>query len=64
MRASTTELTSGRMVPPPPEPVPRMPGSVDVSGRCIERSGDGFVVVGVGVVFGVGDVMTGPAIEA
>lgn len=49
-------------MPPPPEPVPRIPGSVDVEGRCIERSGEGFVVVVM--VFGVGDVMTGPAIEA
>lgn len=54
------------MVPPPPEPVPRMPGSVDVLGLCMERRGEGFVDVDMGVdtVVGVGDVMTGPAMEA
>lgn len=61
MSASTVLPTSGKIVPPPPEPVPSIPGSVDVAGLCIERSGEGLVCV---VVFGVGDVTTGPAIEA
>lgn len=62
--ASTMELTSGRTVPPPPEPVPRIPGSVEGEGRVMERRGVGLLLVVVVRVAGVGVLVTGPAIEA
>lgn len=58
----------GRMVPPPPLPVPRMPGSVVVVGRVIERRGVSFDLDGGFAVDcegrDEGDETTGPAIDA
>lgn len=69
MRQRTMAEMVGRMVPPPPEPVPSMPGSVVVVGRVMERRGVGFAFEDVVVVEaceerGRGDESTGPAIEA
>lgn len=58
------ESTSGRMVPPPPEPVPRMPGSVDVEGRDMERRGASLDFEAEEGCEDCGEDTTGPAIEA
>lgn len=70
MRQSTMESTKGRRGVPPPEFVPRMPGSVVLDdGRDMLRRGtslDLVVVDGCDWVGGRGEGVdsTGPAIEA
>jgi len=66
MRTRTVLETVGRRGTPPPELGPRIPGSVEVGGRVIERSGaslpdleDALWVEGCD-----GEEKTGPAIEA
>jgi hypothetical protein len=62
MRTRTVLLTVGRRGTPPPELGPRIPGSVEVGGRVIERRGASLV--DVFVVGCAGEENTGPAIEA
>jgi hypothetical protein len=58
--------TVGRRGTPPPELGPRIPGSVEVGGRVMERRGASLADFEdvLWVVGGEGEEKTGPAIEA